>query len=76
MLRKASPVATGEYLSGAGKLLSQAATTIPFLLSGNGDGDLSSQRLAFAGSKMSEAGDELQGIPKKPSGGKSWLKGG
>ncbi|KAL7570380.1 hypothetical protein ACA910_017217 [Epithemia clementina (nom. ined.)] len=76
VLRKDSPALTGQNLSKAGELLNHISTIIPSLLRGDSDGDLSSQRLAFAGMKLSEAGDQLQGVQKKPAGGKSWLKGG
>lgn len=75
VLRRESPSVTGEMFSKAGSLLTLMSPTLATLCTGDSDGDLSSQRLAFAGMKMTEAGDQLQGIAKKAPTGKSWLKG-
>lgn len=64
----------GQQLDLAGTSLATLADLLPRLGDEN-DASQSGQRMLFASQKMTEAGQQLQGI-KAPPTGKSWLKGG
>jgi len=70
----------GSKLAESGKSISELSKALLNLSEKAKDGaslmQQSSQRIAFAGIKMTEAGDMLCGTPKEKPKGKSWLKGG
>ena len=65
----------GKQLVSAGESLGQLSKILVDLPAEGSNAALSSQRLKFAGEKMIQAGNNLQGI-KSQAKGKGWLKGG
>jgi len=65
----------GGNMAACGKQLQQLSTQILELSPDASNGQVSSQRMAYAAEKMIEAGNELMGTPKEKPKGKGWLKG-
>ena len=65
----------GSSLVECGEQLEQLSKQIGGLVPEASNGEISSQRMAYASEKMIEAGNELQGAPKPKPKGKGWLKG-
>ena len=75
IMRRGSLTEIGGNLITCGKQLEQSSSQILELSTDASNGQISSQRMAYAAQKMIEAGNELVGSPKQKSTGKGWLKG-
>lgn len=64
----------GIKLGDCGRRLEMLSREITELAPGQSESKESSQRMAYAAQQMIEAGNELQGLQRKSSKGKSWLK--
>ena len=73
ILQRLPVAAIGKDLSQAAEAFAVLSDLIPQL---DASGTLAGQRLAFCADKMTEAGQELQGVQPSQPKGKSWLKGG
>lgn len=75
ILRRSPLSEVGDHLVGCGNQLEQLSCQILELVPDASNGQVSSQRMAYASEKMIEAGNELRGVQKNKPKGKSWLKG-
>jgi len=75
IMRRSSLTEIAGYLITCGKQLEESSTQILALSTDASNGQISSQRMAYAAQKMIEAGNELMGSPKQKPTGKGWLKG-
>jgi hypothetical protein len=71
-----SPLAQiGGSMAACGSQLEQLSAYILEISPEESNGQISSQRMAYAAEKMIEAGNELMGAPKTKPKGKGWMKG-
>ncbi len=77
IMMKSSLLEIGGYLTTCGGQLQLLSESISTLSPDQSNGQISSQRMAYAAEKMTEAGNELMlvGGVKPKSKGKGWLKG-
>lgn len=75
IMRRSTGSEIGGYLIICGKQLEISSNQILQLSTDGSNGQISSQRMAYAAQKMMEAGTELIGTPKQKPTGKGWLKG-
>jgi hypothetical protein len=75
IMMRTSLAEIGGSMAACGSQLEQLSAAILELSPEESNGQLSSQRMAYAAEKMTEAGNELMGTPKTKPKGKGWLKG-
>ena len=76
IVKQMTVVDVGKELEIGAQAMLELSALIGNLVLEDENGKLSSQRLAFASTKMKEAGNKLTGAPIEKPKGKAWLKGG